>query len=151
MGSMQYIGDGTILPCRTMPYELPSHLAQRINAACGGDKINSLLGGLVAITIAGAIKYTVYTSFFENALKSLSNMNNAVLSMLPQQGQPATSRPRFTTLNTNPTITPALQQTRNNDTDYPPNEHPSKWDYIKNADKVYWYHKQTRAKVCEPT
>ncbi|WP_157198161.1 hypothetical protein [Methylomonas sp. DH-1] len=108
------------------------------------------LGGLVAITIAGAIEYTVYTSFFENALKSLSNMNNAVLSMLPQQGQPATSRPRFTTINTNPTKTPVLQQKGNTDTDYPPNEHRSKWDYIKSAGKICWYHRQTRAKVCEP-
>jgi len=40
---MQYIGDETILSCITMPYELLSRLAQRINAACGGDKINSLL------------------------------------------------------------------------------------------------------------
>jgi len=43
MRAMQYIGDGTILSCRTMSYELLSHLVQPINAACGSDKINSLL------------------------------------------------------------------------------------------------------------
>jgi hypothetical protein len=43
MGSMQYIEDRTILPCITIPYELLSRLIQRINAAFGGDKINSLL------------------------------------------------------------------------------------------------------------
>ncbi|WP_336643901.1 tyrosine-type recombinase/integrase, partial [Methylomonas sp. WH-1] len=46
MGSMQYIGDGTILSCRTMSYELLSHLVQPINAACGSDKINSLLAAV---------------------------------------------------------------------------------------------------------
>jgi len=45
---MQYIGDETILSCITMPYELLSRLAQRINAACGGDKINSLLSNFPA-------------------------------------------------------------------------------------------------------
>jgi hypothetical protein len=44
MESMQIIEDRTILPCITMPYELISRLIQRSNAACGGDKINSLLG-----------------------------------------------------------------------------------------------------------
>jgi hypothetical protein len=47
MGSMQYIEDGTILSCRTISYELLSHLIQRINAACGDDKINSLLAGFL--------------------------------------------------------------------------------------------------------
>ncbi|WNB76776.1 hypothetical protein [Methylomonas koyamae] len=82
MGSMQYIGDGTILPCRTMPYELPSHLAQRINAACGGDKINSLLmnipeGGKGAIKAACLkIPGGLFTeSGFDHAWKSASTQN----------------------------------------------------------------------------
>jgi len=54
---MQYIGDETILSCITMPYELLSRLAQRINAACGGDKINSLLIGHTSLTTTG--KYSI--------------------------------------------------------------------------------------------
>jgi|GEM_PF-4754105 len=49
-----------------------------------------------------------------------------------------------------PTPTEATPQ-KLAESDYPPSEHPSKWDYIKSAEKTCWYHKRNRTKICEPS
>lgn len=36
----------------------------------------------------------------------------------------------------------------NKQNDYPPEDHPSKWDYIESANKKCWFHKTTREKIC---
>lgn len=107
------------------------------------------LGVVIAGTSLTAIQFARDWSYTIMALNTLEAMfipfTNELKKSEPIPRQALTYSPIIYN-----TTAPLRENGPASHPDYPPNEHPSKWDYIKNADKVCWYHKQTRAKVCEP-
>lgn len=89
-------------------------------------------------------------------INSLSNTVNEFLTPLEGTTKAAEPIKKATKLIYSPLDTQRYTQplkitpksTENFDDDYPPEEHPSKWDYIESHSKKCWFHKTTRDKVC---